>query len=867
MTNKRNKTPQKGKNKPVKNPSPISTQILIKPIHRGINDIATWRSAIRLADMGNRCKLYDLYTDLLIDGYLSDAIEKRIDAVTDCDLSFTINGKPVDAITELMDTPEFEELLKEIMHSRFWGVSVIECSFIKGFVFTSILRKHIRTKTKEIAIREEDEHGTSYADNDRVIQFGQDDDFGIILKAAPYVIYKRGGFGDWAQFVEIFGMPQRVGKYSSMDESSRRALIRAFEEAGSAPYLVIPEETKVENTVMPSGTNGALYNDFRKACNEEILITILGQTMTTQDGSSLAQGKVHLAVQEKKHRADRRYVQRMLNKYVVPLLDKQGYPVKGGKFKFLDKAQELNVTDTVQLSDILPIPQEYLYDKYNIPQPKEGESIAQRQIQPSPFDVPEMKEEEEGQEEKKGKKPEKLDKQVEAKPANIKNRDRNFFLQLWDFFVKAPAKTDRGILTGTIRMSDEDGFNAKLIKRVAEREGEASFDAELFQFFSEDFLKAVRTPFKQVLGLADRDYTYGAPDDAFVTSMEMNLFHFSAAKTLAEIQELNCVFRESESYDEFREQAENITKTFNETWQKTEYETAVLTAESASNYQRLSKKTKLFPYWKYNTAGDDRVRPEHAELDGLVLPASDPRWDKIFPPNGWKCRCYITPLMEQEVTEINFEEMQSRCDAYFQTTDWKKNEEQHWDINPGKTKEVFGRDQMYIRKFPGKAAKELKNLFYNDYGLDSFTKKLGMAKDELPLFKGDVSEWYKAHTLVEDYKGRKVVFPPKVFRRHTTGKYEKMRIELLDSIPDVLRHPDEVWINDYVKENDFRNIHFIKFYKGRAIDVVCDITEAKKYEISTWFEIEQEAKRKDKSKGSRGIATQWRYRRGLLIKK
>lgn len=866
MTNKRNKTPQKGKNKPVKNPAPISTQILIKPIHRGINDIATWRSAIRLADVGNRCKLYDLYTDLLIDGYLSDAIEKRIDAVTDCDLSFTINGKPVDAITELMDTPEFEELLKEIMHSRFWGVSVIECSFIKGFAFTSILRKHIRTKTKEIAIREEDEHGTSYAGNDRVIQFGRDDDFGIILKAAPYVIYKRGGFGDWAQFVELFGMPQRIGKYSSMDESSRRALIRAFEEAGSAPYLVIPKESEVEQTVMSGSTNGALYNDFRNACNEEILITILGQTMTTQNGSSLAQGKVHLAVQEKKHRADRRYVQRMLNKYLVPLLDKQGYPVKDGKFKFLDKAQELNVTDTVQLSNILPIPQEYLYDKYNIPQPKEGEAIAQRQVQPSPFDVPEMKEDEEqGQEEKKDKKPEKLDKQVEAKPANIKNRDRNFFLRLWDFFVKAPAQTDRGILTGAIRMSDEDGFNAKLIKRVAERKGEASFDAELFQFFSDDFLKAVRTPFKQVLGLADRDYTYGAPDDAFVTSMELNLFHFSAAKTLAEIQELNRVFRESESYEDFQRQAENITTTFNGRWQKTEYETAVLTAESASNYQRLSKKTKLFPYWKYNTAGDDRVRPEHDELDGLTLPANDPRWEKIFPPNGWKCRCYVTPLMAHEVEGVDFEEMQNRCDAYFDTAEWQQNKAQGWDTNRGKTAEVFDKNQQYIRKFPDKAASYLGSLYYNDYGLDSFSKKLAAATAQAPTFEGDVKEWYKTHKLFEDYKGRKVVLTEDVFVKHTTKKYTDTRVPLVNCITDVLKSPDEIWINDYQKE--FKNFNFIKFYEGKVINVICEVKDGSVYQVNTWFEIVQTPNIRQKGRVSRKIDPRWRYRRGLLIKK
>lgn len=343
MAKKKKKVAIKGPDSVGTKQRPVHTEILVRPIHRGVNDIGSWRSALRLADLGNRTKLYDLFTDLLIDGYLSDAIDKRIDAVTDADLAFTIDGKQVDEIDALMDTPEFESLLREIMLSRFWGVSLVECLFLDGFGFKSIPRKHIRTKTKEIAIREEDEHGIPYADNDLIIQFGSDDDFGILLRAAPFVIYKRGGFGDWAQFVELFGMPQRIGKYSSMDEQSRRALIQAFEEAGSAPYLVIPKETEATQTTLSSSGNGALYNDFRNACNEEILITVLGQTMTTQDGSSLAQGQVHMAVQEKKHRADRRFVERMLNKYFVPLLEKRGYPAGGGRFKFLDKAQEISV--------------------------------------------------------------------------------------------------------------------------------------------------------------------------------------------------------------------------------------------------------------------------------------------------------------------------------------------------------------------------------------------------------------------------------------------------------------------------------------------------------------------------------------------
>ena len=832
MAKKKKKMPQKAPNAAGKNQPPVYTEILVRPIHRGVNDIGTWRSGLRLADLGNRTKLYDLFIDLLIDGYLSDAIDKRIDAVTDADLAFTIDGKRVDVIDDLMDTPEFEALLREIMLSRFWGVSLVECRFINGFEFKSIPRKHIRLKTKEIAIREEDERGIPYADNDLIIQFGQDDDFGIILRAAPYVIYKRGGFGDWAQFVELFGMPQRIGKYSSMDEQSRRALIQAFEEAGSAPYLVIPKETEATQTTLSSSGNGALYNDFRNACNEEILITVLGQTMTTQDGSSLAQGQVHMAVQEKKHRADRRFVERMLNKHFVPLLEKRGYPVAGGKFKFLDKAQEISVQDTVQLADILPIPQSYLYDKYNIPLPEGDEPIARREQQPQ-YVLPE---------EDKTTDP-------DGKEPDIKNQDRKWYIRLWDFFAGAPLA---GATNGKARIRLNDGtMQNRIINRVADSEGHAVFDPELFDFFASDFVRALSEGQGGKVGLVD--FVYGAHDEAFITAMETNVFHFSAAKTLAELQELNSLFRESRNFGEFYKEAIRVTDVFNKTWQKTEYDTAVLTAESASNYQRLVKQKKLFPYWEYKTVGDDQVRPEHRKLDGLILPADDPRWDKIFPPNGWKCRCYVVVRMAHEVKDVDFEAMRKRCDDYFGTSEWQQVKAQHWDSNRGKRSEVFDKDQMYIRKFPDVAAKMLEKIPLDTWGIEpSLRKRIKESVLPMPVYEGDASDWWNGHCRIVDGKERLPVVDDKGrtwtmdradYDAHTSNKRKKreFRICYLSCIQETMNDPDEVWLGQEYKDRDnpgskLTNYIYIKYYKERAIACVCKV-EKNNLVFKSWFEV------------------------------
>lgn len=125
-----------------------------------------------------------------------------------------------------------------------------------------------------------------------------------------------------------------------------------------------------------------------------------------------------------------------------------------------------------------------------------------------------------------------------------------------------------------------------------------------------------------------------APDDVFGTAMEINLFHFSAVKSLAEIRELNRLLRESKNFSDFHDKALSVTNVFNKVWQKTEYDTAILTAESFGTHRRLSSQSKLFPFWEYKTVEDDKVRWWHRELDGVVLPTKDKRWNKIYQPNG-----------------------------------------------------------------------------------------------------------------------------------------------------------------------------------------------------------------------------------------
>lgn len=64
----------KKKNPNKKVETPIYRSLTIAPVVRRINDIGSWKSALRSADIGIRWPLYDLYEDVLIDGTVTDAI-------------------------------------------------------------------------------------------------------------------------------------------------------------------------------------------------------------------------------------------------------------------------------------------------------------------------------------------------------------------------------------------------------------------------------------------------------------------------------------------------------------------------------------------------------------------------------------------------------------------------------------------------------------------------------------------------------------------------------------------------------------------------------------------------------------------------
>jgi SPP1 gp7 family putative phage head morphogenesis protein len=74
-------------------------------------------------------------------------------------------------------------------------------------------------------------------------------------------------------------------------------------------------------------------------------------------------------------------------------------------------------------------------------------------------------------------------------------------------------------------------------------------------------------------------------------------------------------------------------------------------AYQAGRWDTMQRQKRVFPYWQYVAFGDNRVRPTHQALDGLILPADDPFWKDHYPPWEWGCRCMVRAISKADYRE------------------------------------------------------------------------------------------------------------------------------------------------------------------------------------------------------------------------
>ena len=216
---------------------------------------------------------------------------------------------------------------------------------------------------------------------------GKKNDLGLFLRCSMYALYKRSGFGDFAQYVEIFGQPVRVVKYDAYDMETQKKLRQALDESGSSLVMMIPKQADFEMLDgKTSNGNGELQTKLISICNQEMSIAILGNSETTTSSSSsgYAQAEVHQEQQLIFTKSDLRYVTRILNSQQFrDILTGYGYNAQEGSFCF---EEEVNTTALKERLEIdlkvaqkVPVADDYWYETYGVPKPDNYDQLKQEQ--------------------------------------------------------------------------------------------------------------------------------------------------------------------------------------------------------------------------------------------------------------------------------------------------------------------------------------------------------------------------------------------------------------------------------------------------------------------------------------------------------
>lgn len=190
------------------------------------------------------------------------------------------------------------------------------------------------------------------------------------------------------------------------------------------------------------------------------------------------------------------------------------------------------------------------------------------------------------------------------------------------------------------------------------------------------------------------DFSETSTDFAILTRLNENLNRFSAAKTFQNVSDTQNFVLDAggnlRPFTEFRKDALKIFDQYNENWLRTEFETTVAGAQSAVQWKDIQRDKEILPLLKYQTAGDEKVRPQHAAWDGIVKPVNDPFWDTHNPPNGFNCRCIAIQLEkgEEKVTNLSdhLKKVKEQTEGEITTLE---NDSKIFNINPGKRKIIF----------------------------------------------------------------------------------------------------------------------------------------------------------------------------------
>jgi phage gp29-like protein len=356
----------------------IAPKIVRKSIYQTRRDIADWRNAIRIATLAREPKqvlLQELYDDITNDALLSSQINNRHEQTISSppelvDDSGKVNDKMTALLNEISSLPD---IIKMALESELYGFSVVELSENEaGKQATLIRRGNIdpvfgrfypdTSLNTYIPYREAAEYGKF------LLEFNAGH-LGILNKAVPHVLFKKFAQSCWSELCEIFGIPPRYMKTNTQDAGMLDRAENMMRELGAAAWFII-DTTEDFQFAEGVSTNGDVYNNLIRLCNNETSLLITGAIMgqDTEHGN-FSKEQAAISILARLIESDKRMAENYMNNIVIPAFYRIGWlPATTCRFRFAaveDTDKLWNIT-----KEILPykeVNSEWITEKFGIP--------------------------------------------------------------------------------------------------------------------------------------------------------------------------------------------------------------------------------------------------------------------------------------------------------------------------------------------------------------------------------------------------------------------------------------------------------------------------------------------------------------------
>jgi hypothetical protein len=346
---------------------------------RTSQDVGKWRRALISAESKsnyNRTELFRLLKDVALDSHLSSIIEQRKNATLCRNVCYyNSDGTENEEVTRLFKASWFGKLRAMMLDAKFYGFTLVDLGEIIDFKFpaiTQVPREYVKPELGIVVSQPSLTDGISIDDPKYAkwnLFFGEKEDLGLLVKAAPWALWKKTVVAYWSEYCEKFGMPMRVGKTNIQDETLKANMESALKNMGSAFWALMDKEDTIELLETFNTAAYDIYDKFIERANSEMSKLILSQTGTTDEKSFVGSANVHQDVLGQLIEQDVLWHDNNLNEIVRPALVALGFPVSDGYFEtgYEEKASLKDKVEMIaKFMPYLKFDKEYLEEEFDI---------------------------------------------------------------------------------------------------------------------------------------------------------------------------------------------------------------------------------------------------------------------------------------------------------------------------------------------------------------------------------------------------------------------------------------------------------------------------------------------------------------------